>query len=244
MGIFFFWFCLLATIALVVFYKFLRNTPIGQFLHKYDDTWWAVLGNITVMFFIIVSIVCFYFFIYLPSATNHGQVIYVPDLHGKKIHEVESELSALKLNYVINETTWVETQKPNTVISQNPSPKSEVKEGRKIYLTINSNKAPDIEITAETATRINQGYKYDVIQYLKNLRFKVTTRTEKSPYLDYVLRSEYRARQIKVGDRIPQGATIEVFVGDGKEIVEEEPIIDSVLEETEYLDEDEFGFMD
>ncbi len=228
MGVFFFWFTLFLIVVPTTFYRFLKNTLPGQFLHKYDNTWIALAGHLTVMLSIITCLITFYFYIYSPIATNHGQVIYVPDVVGKKIHELEPELENLKLNYVVFDTNWNGQKKPKTVLYQNPSPGSEVKEGRKIYLTINADKAPEIEITPDIYAQVNQGYRYDIIQNLKNLKFKVRTRYELSPYKDFVLRTEYRGRAIQVGDEIPQGSEVEVILGDGKDVLEEPEIIDSI----------------
>ena len=77
--------------------------------------------------------------LFLRLNTRHGDFIIVPDLIGKNIQEFESELNKLDLQYIISDSgNYNPTFKINSVLDQLPKANSKVKQGRKIYLTLNA----------------------------------------------------------------------------------------------------------
>ena len=75
---------------------------------------------------------------YLKITTNHGEFVLVPDLSKKSLREVEEIVDKANLNYAVLDSTNYNPDYPRfSVIEQSPKANNEVKEGRKIYLTIN-----------------------------------------------------------------------------------------------------------
>lgn len=73
----------------------------------------------------------------MPSYTRHGESITVPDVINRSVEDANERLESAGLR-----TEQVVLRKPNlprgVVIDQNPEPLSNVKPGRRIYLTVNS----------------------------------------------------------------------------------------------------------
>ncbi len=71
----------------------------------------------------------------LDSYTRHGEVYIVPDFIGDHHQMLESAYGA-QFNFVVIDSIFQKDTPNGTVIMQNPSPGSKVKQGRNVYLTI------------------------------------------------------------------------------------------------------------
>lgn len=95
----------------------------------------------------LFSIILMYFFnSYLLNFTFHGETVSVPDLVGMNMSEVEEFLSKRDLDFVISDSTYSESHKPNVVLTQSPAPGDIVKRNRKIRITINPTNPPKIKM--------------------------------------------------------------------------------------------------
>ncbi|MDB5256940.1 MAG: penicillin-binding protein [Chitinophagaceae bacterium] len=98
---------------------------------------------------IVVSsmiLVCCFFYVYLPSASNHGETVTVPKLEGMEVNEMKSFLSSKKINYIIQDSVYKANVKPLTVLKQYPEPGSKVKKDRRIYVTVSSSTTPQVRM--------------------------------------------------------------------------------------------------
>jgi eukaryotic-like serine/threonine-protein kinase len=163
--------------------------------------------------FLTITLLSFIFLkVYLPSYTNHGQTVTVPNLEGFEVSELENYLSERDLTYEVNIDSGFNAEaKPFSVLKQNPSPDSKVKRGRKIYVTLNARNAPLIKMPnlvnslLKNAQEIlgNIGLVRGEIIYVPDIGINV------------VLEQKYRGRNIPEGFEIPKGAQIDLVVGDG-----------------------------
>lgn len=163
--------------------------------------------------FLSVTVLSFIFLkIYLPSYTNHGQTVTVPNLEGYGVEELEEFLSERDLSYEVNIDSGFNAEaKPFAVLKQNPKPDSKVKRGRKIYVTLNARTAPLIKMPnlvnspLKNAQEIlgNIGLVRGEIIYVPDIGTNV------------VLEQKYRGRNISEGFEIPKGSQVDLVVGDG-----------------------------
>lgn len=163
--------------------------------------------------FLTITLLSFIFLkIYLPSYTNHGQTVTVPNLEGFEVGELEKFLSDRDLTYEVNiDSGYSVEAKPFSVLKQNPNPDSKVKRGRKIYVTLNARNAPLIKMPnlvnslLKNAQEIlgNIGLVRGEIIYVPDIGINV------------VLEQKYRGRNIQEGFEIPKGSQIDLVVGDG-----------------------------
>lgn len=183
----------------IQFKKFRNNTLAGVFLH-------LLLAAGTLLLLAI-----FYFYVYLPRNTNHGETITVPDIEGKSIDQVEGELARKTLRYEVNDSTYSPDHPPLTVIKQYPHAGAKVKEGRKIFVSINRVNPPSVPVpnlidgsvkNAEAVLRSNQ---------LKRGRIELVP----GPFINSVKEMKYNGAAIKPFTRVPKGSVIDLVVMDG-----------------------------
>lgn len=183
----------------------------------------------------LVVVFAFVMMKWLSFTTNHGEEITVPDLSKLSVEVAEEKLDALDLEYVLLDTTEYQKGYPKfSVVKQDPVAGSKVKEGRKIYIKVNSDAYRDIIMPDLIEQTLRQAE-----PTLKALGLELGEKTYK-PYLgkDMVLEMRYKGRKLKAGDKIPKASKIDLVLGDGKVGFEEE--IDSVPANVEE-GEEEFG---
>ncbi len=158
-----------------------------------------------------VILLLFYFYIYLPGATNHGETITVPNVEGMTIKDLEEFLVKRNLRYEVNDSSYTEDQPPLTVLKQYPMAGSKVKENRVIYISLNRVNPPSVPvpdlvdgslINAEAVLRGNE---------LKRGRIQLV----RGPFLNLVKEMRYEGKKIEPGTRIPKGSVIDLVVEDG-----------------------------
>jgi beta-lactam-binding protein with PASTA domain len=182
---------------------------------------------------VIVIVVIFALLQYLSYATNHGEEIPVPDLRKMTVEKAEEALEAVDLEYVVLDTVDFKADfPPYTIVQQDPLPKVNVKDGRKVYVKINSAgfaqvALPDI---------IQKTYRA-ALPTLKSAGLEEGKKTYK-PYLakDVVLEVWVNGKKLKAGDKVLKASKVDLVLGDGKTgYVETES--DSVKVETEKTEE-------
>ena len=170
-----------------------------------------------IIFFFSVVIFLFLFFsvtsIFLKSHTNYDQSIEVPNLLGKSVPISHNELTKIKLNYTILNVGAYNPNFPNgSIVSQNPLPGDKVKEGRKIYLTINPDAIP-ITIFPDV---LDQPFRY-AIALLKSYKLKIGSIFYKNDIAkNVVLDVKYNGVLISKVDSLPIYSTVDLYIGTGK----------------------------
>ena len=84
------------------------------------------------------------FLLTLNMITNHGEYLTVPEVKGKNYVEVLDDLESKGFDVVIQDSIYVDSLAPNSIIKQFPEPEATVKVNRVIYLTINCTVPPTI----------------------------------------------------------------------------------------------------
>ena len=153
-----------------------------------------------------------FFYIYLPISTNHSETLTVPDITGIHVDELDYYLSLRNLRYEISEDSGYSSKiPPLTVLKQFPMPYAQVKEFRKIYLTLNSMTPPVVKMpdltngSLKNALMILNNYdlKFGKTKYVADLAFNA------------VLIQKMNGEEIIPGTKIPKGSVIDLTVGDG-----------------------------
>ncbi len=172
----------------------------------------SIAINLGIIIFIIIITIIGFFYIYLPLVTKHGESITVPDLEGMSMEEAQTFLTKRNLRLEVFDSTFIPGIEPMTIISQNPSPMVNVKENRKIYITVTPRYAPKvlfpdvIDISFQMVEKIlrNNGLVLGKIQYRPDLAQNA------------VLETLLNGIRIKPGDSVYKGSTIDIVVGDGR----------------------------
>jgi eukaryotic-like serine/threonine-protein kinase len=148
----------------------------------------------------------------LKSYTRHGESITVPDLRGKSLEEVEDILSKENLEWKIIDSIFDMKKPPLSIVEQNPKPKSGVKEGRTIYLTLNATTAPTIEIPDLIG---RSSLKYAKMQ-LESYGLKVGEPIYRpDPHLNSVIGMVVKGKNVSKKMKVPKGTEVTLVLGDG-----------------------------
>ncbi|MBQ0733445.1 PASTA domain-containing protein [Aquimarina celericrescens] len=149
---------------------------------------------------------------WLESTTNHHQRIVVPSLSKKNLDEVEKILTEKDLRYEVQDSASFNPDYPRySVIEQNPVAGSEVKENRKIYVTLNPSGYRKIEVPDVVLQTRRQAE-----PKLIAIGFKIGTVTYKPNMSDQVLELRHKGKKLEPGTMLMKTSTIDLVVGDGK----------------------------
>mgnify|MGYP003583510152 CR=1 FL=1 len=167
----------------------------------------------------IIVVLAFLILQWLSYATDHGNEITVPDLRKLTEQQVEEKLDELDLGYVLLDTVDYNKDFPKyTVVQQDPLPGAKVKDGRKIYIKVNSADFGMVTIPDMIEKTLRQAE-----PSLMALGLEIGKKTYK-PYLgkDMVLEMYSNGKKLKAGDKVKKASKIDLVLGDGKVGFEEE----------------------
>jgi len=174
-------------------------------------SWKDIFLHIGIMLALLVIVVCLFFYVYLPMTTNHGETVEVPKLVGLTVPEMEQLLESKHLRYQINDSSYSPQLKPFTVLDQTPLAGSQVKETRKIYITVTTQNPPKVKMP-----KLVDGSLKSAEITLKGYGLEVGTVSNiSSPYLNLVLEQSFNGSPIVAGTYIAKGSKIDLKCGDG-----------------------------
>lgn len=193
-----------------------------------------VLIHLAIVLGLGMLILVLFFYVYLPSTTNHGETVTVPDLEGIHLDDIDEFLTKRNLRYeVLTDSGYTAAYEPFTILNQHPVPGSKVKESRKIFLTLNATNPPKVKMpdlvdgSVKNAQLVLQSYGLErgSIKYVPDLAQNA------------VLEQNYKGEAIEPGTSIPKGSKIDLVVGDGLgNTVLEVPDVNGMdLEEAEFI---------
>lgn len=150
----------------------------------------------------------------LDSYTRHGEAVEVPDVKDMSVTEAERIFRNRGLDCVISDSNYVKTRPAGCILDYNPSAGGKVKEGRTIYLTVNTRNiplrnVPDVadnsSLRQAEARILASGFKLDSVKYVPGER-------------DWVYGVRYGDRELAQGEQAPEGAVLTLVVGNGGEM--------------------------
>ena len=179
-----------------------------------------------------IVLLCFQFL--LPVITHHGQFITVPNLKGSSLEEVDVVLTQRNLRFeVTEEFAYAPEYPPMTVLQQLPKAGAHVKEGRKIYLTLNTQTPPQVKMpnlvdgsVRNAHVRLkSQGLLLGALKYVPDIAQNA------------VLEQWHQGEQIAPSTLVAKGSRIDLVVGAGlgKQQVEVPQVVGMQLEAAQRL---------
>lgn len=172
----------------------------------YRPLWVNILAGLVLAFAV--------FFLFLSSLkclTGHGKAATVPSVTGKSYEEAKKILKKAGFDVDIQDSVYVDTAKPMTVIKQIPEADEMVKSNRTIFLLISRAVPPEMEMPNLV------GYSFrNAEMVLKNMDLKIGDTTFKPDFArNAVLEQWHNGSQITPGTRIRKGSVISLVLGDG-----------------------------
>lgn len=142
----------------------------------------------------------------MPYYTNFNEGITVPDVTRVSLEEAETILTDFGLRYEVTDRRANSAYPADYVIDQSPAATNIVKPDRKIYLTVNTEVKPQVQVP----NVINLSLRNAEIQ-LQNYGLKVGTKSyESSRFKNVILR-----QSIPEGATVEKGTIVDLVVSDG-----------------------------
>lgn len=161
---------------------------------------------------IILALLLFFILLFsLKWLTNHGKSATVPSVTGKSFDDALVVLKDAGFDVDIQDSIYVDTLPPNSVIRQIPDADAVVKSNRTVFLVVNRAVPPLVEMPNLL------GYSYrNAEMSLNNSGLKIGDTIFKPDFAkNAVLEQLYEGRVIAPGTKIRKGSVIALVLGDG-----------------------------
>ncbi len=150
---------------------------------------------------------------WLDNYTRHGQSVTVPNVKGLPLRAAENEINKLGLNAIAIDSNYVKGMPAGAVLEQTPESNSKVKEGRTVYLTINTADVPKIAIP----DIIDNSSSRQAEARLRAMGFKLTAPELIEGEKDWVYGVKYKEHQLISGDKVPRESVLTLCIGAGED---------------------------
>ncbi len=184
-----------------------------------------LLYNILAMAVVAFAVPCFVL-MWLDDYTKHNQTIEVPDICGMQIEHAADVLRNSALDFEIVDHKYSKGVDENVVLEQRPSAGSDVKEGRKIQLTMSTGKVP----TRPVPDIIDNCSLREAEARLRAAGFKLSPHKEVAGEDEWVYHLLCGNDTLENGMYIAIGSTLTLVIGSGD--VTNDSIQEPVLEES------------
>ena len=151
----------------------------------------------------------------LDIYTRHGEAVIVPDVKGMGVEEAEKMFRNRGLVCIVSDSSYVKTLPAGCILEYNPAAGQKVKEGRTIYLTINTIEVP-LHIVPDVADNSS----------LRQAEARILASGFKLAEIQYI--PGEKDRQLSIGEKVPTGAVLTLMVGDGGALKADSLGVDSV----------------
>ncbi|EJX10146.1 transmembrane PASTA-domain protein [gut metagenome] len=148
---------------------------------------------------------------WLDVYTRHGETVTVPNVREMTVEEAEKAFHREGLVCVISDTRYVKNLAAGIVLDMKPDAGEKVKEGRTVYLTINTREVP---LRAVPDVADNSSFRQAEAK-LQSVGFKLTEVQLIPGEKDWVYGVKYQDRELSAGEKVPVGAALTLIVGDG-----------------------------
>ena len=197
----------------------MRMTIKEFFSFKNNKYFWV---NIIAMIVVVVVMV-FGVLKWLDIHTHHGETVMVPDVKGMTVEEATKMFRNHGLVCVVSDTKYVKDKAAGIVLDLKPGVGDKVKEGRTVYLTVNTQDIP-LRVIPDVAD--NSSLRQAEAK-LQSAGFKLTEIQLIHGEKDWVYGVKYQGRQLAAGEKVPVGASLTLMVGNGAgDMTEEDRIGD------------------
>ncbi|MBO4724049.1 MAG: PASTA domain-containing protein [Bacteroidaceae bacterium] len=191
---------------------------------------WILLNLLAMVILAILLIIIT--FKWIKSYTKHGEYIAVPDVSGMYEEEAGQALAAAGLKYEVLDYKYDNMMVEGGVIEQKPKPGSYVKDGRKIYLTLNSGKVP---LKAVPDVADNSSLRAAESR-LKAAGFKLSRTVYVNGDLDWVYEIRYQGKEIEAGTEIPEGSVLTIVAGNGTPVERIEEVDSTAVIDSDFFE--------
>lgn len=176
-----------------------------QFITK-RPLWVNILFAIALLFVLL-----FIFLQSLDLITHHGKILKIPQVIGKSMLDAKKQLDDQGFDIIIQDSVYVDTIPPLTVVKQFPEADAEVKVNRTVYLTVNRSVPPLIQMPQ----LVGQSFRGAQI-LLKQTGLKLGDTTFVPDFAKNSVKKQlHNGQEIVFGTKIPLGTRIDLVISNG-----------------------------
>ncbi|MFN8243585.1 MAG: PASTA domain-containing protein [Ferruginibacter sp.] len=159
----------------------------------------------------IALLLLFIFLRMLGWITRHGDFLTVPAVTGKKTNEAIKLLEKQGFTVKIQDSVYTDTAARGTVLKQLPDPNATVKINRTVFLTVNREIPPMIEMPKLEGLSLN--FALDMLE--RNHLKLQDTLFRPNFMLGSVLEQQYNGQRIPEKTKVQWGSKITLIIGSG-----------------------------
>ncbi len=168
-------------------------------------------GNLLAMGVVVVGLIVGVFQ-WLGHYTRHDVSVEVPDVVGMKFDEAQALLARHKLVGVVSDSTYNTSRPGGIVLEMTPAKGAIVKDGRTVYMTVNTN-CPPMRVIPDL---IDNSSLREAEAKLLAMGFKLAENDSVPGEPDWIYGIKYKGAHLENGDELPVGATLVLEVGSGE----------------------------
>jgi eukaryotic-like serine/threonine-protein kinase len=156
-------------------------------------------------------LVAFIFFSSLNWITHHGKILKIPEVTGKNYTEAKKLLESAGFDVILQDSIYIDSIGPLTVVKQFPEGDDLVKINRAVYLTVNRAVPPLVEMPDLVGKSMRIA-----LMTLNQFGFKLGDTLFKPDFAkNSILSQSYKGASVKPGAKIPMGSVISFVIGSG-----------------------------
>lgn len=176
----------------------------GKFVSRY------LVGHLVAMVVVVVAL-CVGVKYGLNAYTHHGEGIVVPNLNGMDYKQALALLDQDGLLIIANDTGYNKRMPAGCVLTQTPGAGTKVKEGRTIYVTINSTSSPTVALPDLID---NSSYR-EAQARLMAVGFRLLEPIRIDGERDWVYGIKSNGRMLQTGDMVSIETPLTLVIGNG-----------------------------
>ncbi len=175
-----------------------------------------IWGNLLAMLVVVVGLLVGLMW-WLSDYTNHGESVEVPDLYGMDIATAKERLAAEGLSVIVNDSAYNKSLSAGCVIVQQPVAGAQVKQGRVVYVTVNSLTLSLVEIPDLID---NSSYR-EARAKLQAMGFRLSEPRLIEGEQDWVYGIQHQGRNLIAGDQVARESLLTLVIGRGSGLDED-----------------------
>ena len=165
-----------------------------------------------VLFFIMMKWQNFY--------TRQGDAVRLPFVEDMAQENGSKQQKQSGIEGLVSDSIYVRYRECGIILDVNPPAGSKVKEGRTIYITINTNNIPLVSLPDV----IDNSSARQARALMSATGFKLTENELIPGERDWVYGVKYNDRELLLGEKVPIGATLTLMVGSGEKELPEDSL--------------------
>jgi len=194
-----------------------------------------ILLHLLAMFLVAISLLVTLLY-GLSAYTRHGEGIEIPNLYGQPVDDAKELLAKQGIIVAVNDTGYNKRVAAGCILTQSPGANSKVKQGRTIFVTINSTSSPMIRIPDIID---NSSYR-EAQARLTAIGFQVLEPQFVDGERDWVYGVKANGKSLQSGDMIPAETALTLIIGRGSREEDNEDAMLDTPEDDSNMEQDEF----